>query len=35
MFRIFEWNEDYHRIANIHPSAKEAIMELYAHCDKS
>ena len=33
MFRIFEWNEDYHRIANIHPSAKEAIMELYAHCD--
>ena len=33
MFRIFEWDEGYHRIANIHPSAKEAIMELYAHCD--
>ena len=33
MFRTFEWNEDYHRIAGIHPSAKEAMMELYAHCD--
>ena len=33
MFRTFEWDEGYHRIANIHPSAKEAMMELYAHCD--
>ena len=33
MFRTFVWDETNLRISNIHPSAKEAIMELYAHCD--
>ena len=33
MFRTFVWDEDNRSLSNIHPSAKEAIMELFAHCE--
>ena len=34
MFRTFVWDEgNNYGISNIHPSTKESMMELYAHCE--